>query len=149
MSDTKEKLVSFKVYPSDADWAAAEQRRMKRMEHRSVTQADLFARLREAWCVGHAGQAATTAPVVTGAGALDTLQRVEAILKELQSGDRTQDSSSGGAGRAGEDRLIDLIEAIEKGNREGAAQNRRTAKALERLQRSIDGTHKGRGSRSA
>ncbi len=68
MADDKVILATFKIYPEDADWAAAEQRRLKREERRAVTQADLFSRLRARYMGAGDGRGAGGRPPGGGRG---------------------------------------------------------------------------------
>lgn len=44
--------VTFKIRPTDLDWAGEEQLRLRRAESRKITQAELFERMRVAYSKG-------------------------------------------------------------------------------------------------
>jgi hypothetical protein len=146
-------LVTFKITPEDADWAAAEQRKLKRAERRSVTQADFFSRMRAVWRK-HSGEAqGTPAPMGSEGNAEsvpEALARIEQALKELL-GEGSQDYSNAGtiAEAGGRGALIRLIEAVEEGARRTAENNQKTGAALDLLQRLVEKDVATRRPRSA
>lgn len=147
MADDKVSLATFKIYPEDADWAAAEQRRLKREERRAVTQADLFSRLRARYLGAgeEEGREGGRQAAAEGAGSivLEALGRIEAALKGLKDerarNPRSEEDDAGAAA------VLALVGEIEKSTRETAESNRRTTKALELLQRRTQSPAKRRG----
>jgi hypothetical protein len=142
MSEKKPNKVlgTFRIEMADADWAAAEQRRLRREHGKIVTQADFFGMLRDAWR-GYNREGESASEADAGTQPSDPLTRVEAVLKELL-GEPWQTDSNAGAKTAGRrSSLLRLIEAIEestrrqdKSTRRLEESNRKATEAIRRLQ---------------
>ena len=58
MTDNGPNLATFKIRVRDKEWAEDEQKKLKRAEHRIVTQAELFTRMKQRW-LAHQSQPST------------------------------------------------------------------------------------------
>ncbi len=110
MAEWKDDLVTFKIHPDHRDWAELEQSRLKIRGKKKLTQAGLFAIMRDAYSNSGTDQYNSyKEPVLSSANENEILYTVQEILKEIKDlrillGADNEPKGKGGPDKAGRGR---------------------------------------------